>query len=148
MFTLGQKNRETKTAVQRHRRIGRSLGMYLIRLAFAAAVVGLKQGGKAGRGRLLSGVREPLFPPEMRPSLNPAPPRPSDLPPPPINLSSASPFVFPSSLTPSLSSSMMKIVFISHLSRPGKYYGRVYAPAATSCDKRDPRSRKIDALSL
>lgn len=49
-------------------------GMYLIRLAFAA--VGLKQAEQKGRGDAgwpLSGVREPLFPPEMRPSLPASP---------------------------------------------------------------------------
>lgn len=34
-------------------------------------------------------------------------------------------------------------IYIPSLVLPGKYYGRMYAPAATSYDKQNPRRRKI-----
>lgn len=152
--TAGQKPR-------RHRlRIGRSsAGMYLIRLAFAATVVGLKQERTRENGRsaerLLSGVREPLFPPEMRPSRASAPTTYSL----PINLSSSLSFSLSFSLTlPSYSPCPYRPsfrvvenenrIYIPSLALPGKYYRRVYAPAATSCDKQNPRRRKIDGLAV
>lgn len=130
--------------------------MYLIRLAFAAsaavaaAATAVRLVARRARraGFYRGGVREPLFPPEMRPSLpsRVAPrQRPTLI---PINLSSLL-FLPPSS---SLSSFLAVVVedenriYIPSLARPGKYYERMYAPAATSYDKRDSRRRKIDAL--
>lgn len=99
--------------------------MYLIRLAFAAsAVVAATVGLEARMARRAGwafirggeGVREPLFPPEMRPT---TPRRPASATYSPYQpfLRASLPPVLLVALSSSLSSSRMKIVFISHLSR-------------------------------
>lgn len=127
--------------------------MYLIRLAFAAsavaaATVGLeaRMARRAGWAFIRGGGGERTSVSAGNEAYHPASPRVSDL----LSLSTFPPLLA-SSCPPRRPFLAVVVedenrIYIPSLARPGKYYERVYAPAATSYDKRARRRRKIDAL--
>lgn len=128
--------------------------MYLIRLAFAAsavvvaATVGLeaRMVRRAGWAFIRGGERTSVS--AGNEAYHPASPRVSDL----LSLSTFPPLLA-SSCPPRRPFLALVVedenrIYIPSLARPGKYYERVYAPAATSYDKRARRRRKIELSSL
>lgn len=143
-------NRETKTAVAPssdwiHRgNVFNSIGLCRLRRRRRHRWTWSKDGEKSGVGFYQGGERTSVS--AGNEAYHPASPRVSDL----LSLSTFPPLLA-SSCPPRRPFLAVVVedenrIYIPSLVRPGKYYERVYAPAATSYDKRARRRRKIDAL--